>query len=205
MEEEKMEKIEIGAKVFLYPLPTTLVGANVGEKPNYLAIGFVGGMSQDPPVIYVGLRRSRYTTPGIIENKTFSVNLPSADMVNSTDYCGTYSGHKEDKSKLFKTFYGKLKTAPMIQECPLNMECELIQTFDVGRVKIFVGQVAATYSAEKYLTEGLPDIQKIDPILYALHSRNYWAVGRYLGQAFDAGKEIRDARGLKKETTEPGK
>ncbi len=200
-----MEKIEIGAKVFLYPLPTTLVGANVGEKPTYLTIGFCGAMSLDPPVIYVGLNRARYTTPGIMANKTFSVNLPSADMVNSTDYCGLVSGHKEDKSKLFKTFYGKLKTAPMIHECPLNIECELIQTFDVGRNKIFVGEVAAAYSAEKYLTEGQPDIQKINPILYALHSRNYWAVGRYLGQAFDVGKEIRDARGVKKETKKPGK
>ena len=179
------------------------MGANVGEKPNYLTIGFTGGMSLDPPVIYVGLRRSRYTTPGIIANKTFSVNLPSADMVNSTDYCGLVSGHKEGKSNIFKTFYGKLKTAPMIHECPLNLECELIQTFDIGRIKIFVGEVAAAYSAEKYLTEDLPDIQKINPIIFAHHSRNYWAVGRYLGQAYDAGKEIRDARGGKKETMKP--
>lgn len=93
----------------------------------------------------------------------------------------------------------------MIHGCPLNLECEIIQILDIGRVKIFLGEVAAAYSAEKYLTEDLPDIQKIDPILYALQSRNYWAVGRYLGKAYDAGKETRDARGVKKEMTKPGK
>ena len=186
-----MQKIEIGAKVFLYPMPTTLVGANVGEKPNYLVVAFCGGISNNRPVISVALNRGHYTTPGIIENKTFSVNLPSAEMVHITDYCGLVSGRKVDKSKIFKTFYGKLKTAPMIHECPLNLECKLVQTLDSGSTKIFLGEVVSAYTEEKYLTGGLPDIQKMDPIIFAHHTRNYWTIGRDLGRAYTLGKTIK--------------
>ena len=66
------------------------------------------------------------------ENGVFSINLPSVEMVEATDYCGVVSGHKVDKSGLFKVFYGKLETAPMIEECRLNMECKLVQKVALG-------------------------------------------------------------------------
>jgi len=105
-------KVEIGAKNCLYPLPTTLIGTLVNDKPNFITIAHVGIM--DLGSISLGIGKSHYTNSGIKANGTFSVNIPSVKLVIETDYCGLVSGKTKDKTNLFKTFYGKLKTAPMI-------------------------------------------------------------------------------------------
>ena len=72
------------------------------------------------------LGNHHHTNIGIKENNAFSLCLPSEDMVVVTDYCGIKSGKKTDKSKLFDLFYGELKAAPMIETCPLSVECKLV-------------------------------------------------------------------------------
>jgi flavin reductase (DIM6/NTAB) family NADH-FMN oxidoreductase RutF len=128
-------KKEIGAVNCLYPLPATLVGANVYGKPNYVTIAHVGIM--DLTSVSLGMGKAHYTNAGIKATGTFSINIPSVKMVKETDYCGLVSGNKKDKAAFFKTFYGKLKTAPMIEECPINMECELMKTVDFPNHDVF--------------------------------------------------------------------
>ncbi len=76
-------------------------------------------------MIEVLLGKNRYTSAGIKENRSFSVNATSASMVEATNYCGIYSGAKVDKSGLFEVFYGDLGTASMIAESPFNPECRI--------------------------------------------------------------------------------
>lgn len=66
-------------------------------------------------MLAISLNKSHYTCTGIKENGTFSINIPSVEMVAKTDYCGLVSGNDGDKSILFHTFYGILENAPMIQ------------------------------------------------------------------------------------------
>ncbi len=186
-----MEKLEIGAKTFLYPMPTTLVGANVRGKPNYLTVAYCGIVNHTPPVISVALGKAHYTNIGIKENGSFSVNIPSEELANITDYCGLVSGHKVDKSNLFETFYGKLETAPMIRECPLNLECKLMQTLEFAVGEVFIGEIVAVYAEDRYLSGGLPDIKKINPIIFSMHDNNYWKVGEHLGRAWSIGKDLK--------------
>jgi len=84
----------------------------------------------DPGSVSLGMNRAHYTNAGIRENGTFSVNLPDEPLVMKTDHRGLVSGRKVDKGAPFKTFSGKLKTAPMIEECPVNMECRPERTVD---------------------------------------------------------------------------
>lgn len=185
-----MEKNKLGAKTLLYPMPITLVGANVNGKPNFLTIAYCGIVQRSPAMIAVTLGKPHYTNAGIKENGTFSVNIPSVEMVKVTDYCGLVSGAKVDKSRLFKTFYGELKTAPMIGECPINLECKLVQTLDVGGTnEIFIGEIVEAYAGEQYLTNGLPDIKKINPIVFSMFENNYLAVGEHIGKAWKIGLE----------------
>ncbi len=189
-----MDKVEIGVKPFLYPMPVTLVGANVEGKPNYLAVGYCGIMNHRPPIISVALNRRHFTNAGIKANGTFSVNLPSAEMVEITDFCGIVSGQKVDKADLFETFYGRLGTAPMIKECPLNLECRLIQMIDFGWDEAFIGEIVAAYSDESYLSEGIPDMRKLRPMVFSTEDNGYWAIGERLGQAFSVGKGFQPKR-----------
>jgi flavin reductase (DIM6/NTAB) family NADH-FMN oxidoreductase RutF len=176
-------------------MPATLVGANVENKPNYLVIAFCGVMNAHPPIISVSINQSHYTNLGIIENKTFSVNIPSADMAVKTDYCGLVSGAEVDKSGVFTSFYGKLKTAPMIEECPVNLECRLIQTIDFDVDTAYIGEIVSVYTEDRFLTEGRLDARKIDPLLFAIHERAYYKIGDYVGRAWNigAGYEGKDA------------
>jgi len=181
-------KVEIGAKNCLYPMPTTLVGALVNDKPNYITIAHVGIM--DLGSISLGMGKSHHTNAGIRANGTFSVNIPSTKMVKKTDYCGLVSGKTQDKSDLFKTFYGKLKTAPMIDQCSINMECKLIKTVDFPTHDVFVGQILETYCDESVLTDGMVDFEKVHPILFVMNNRSYWKLGSRFAKAWNVGKTL---------------
>lgn len=187
-----LSKKEIGADVFLYPMPVTLVGAQVSGRPNYLAVAFCGIMDAHPPIIYVALNKKHYTNAGIKENRTFSVNIPSADQAAATDYCGMVSGSKVDKSRLFKTFYGALGTAPMISECQVSMECSLVKVLDFGGLdETFIGEIVQTHADESCLTDGLPDMKKVRPMAFTMHDNNYWSLGEHLGKAWSIGNTLK--------------
>jgi flavin reductase (DIM6/NTAB) family NADH-FMN oxidoreductase RutF len=189
-----MAKVKHGSSHLLYPQPAVLAGALVKGKPNYLAIAWCGIMQASPPIIYVSLRKERYTLPGIRENGTFSVNIPSTSQVAAVDFCGMNSGGKVDKSEIFTTVYGELKTAPMIEECPISMECRLIKEIDFGGTHIvFVGEIAGTYIDEASMTDGKPDIKKVDPLIYTT-SGDYWGFGERIADAHSIGKTFRPGK-----------
>jgi flavin reductase (DIM6/NTAB) family NADH-FMN oxidoreductase RutF len=181
-------KVKIAAKNSLYPLPTVLVGALVAGKPNYVAIAHVGIMA--PDTVSLGMNKAHYTNQGIKTNKTFSINIPSVKQIRETEYCGLVSGKKVDKAALVKPVYGKLEPAPLIEECPVNMECELVQTVDFPEHDVFVGKVAATYCEESIVAKSSVDIEKLQPILFAMNDRSYYSLGKRLAKAWDVGKDL---------------
>jgi len=184
-----MEKIKLGPQTLLYPMPAVLVGAKVNERPNFMTVAWCGIVAGKPPAISVALRKDRYTLKGIRENRSFSVNVPSSDMVKKTDYCGIYSGRNKDKSKIFKTFYGGLKTAPLIQDCPVNLECKAIHYLDLGSHTLIVGEIIETYITEGCLSDGKGDPGKIDPLIYIPGTMKYHRLGEFIAPAFKIGKE----------------
>lgn len=187
-----MNKVKLGNKNHLYPNPVIIVGVNVNGKPNYLNVSYAGIANRVPSMISISLNKSHYSCNGIKENMTFSINIPSLNMLEITDYCGIVSGADVDKSKLFNTFYGSLKNAPMIEECPINIECRVIHKLDLeGSNMLLIGKVIETYSDEKYLTNGIPDITKINPILLSIYEFNYYSLGKKVGKAWSIGKNIK--------------
>jgi len=185
-----MEKARLGAFPFIYPVPTILLGANVNGKPNYNVVGNCGIMCLDPPVLYVSSGKSHYTNIGIRENGSYSVNIPSVAMVQATDYCGMVSGSESDKSAIFTSFYGSLETAPMIQECPVNLECRVINTIAIGDMEVFLGEVIEGYASPDCMSDGAPSIKKIDPIIYSVQGE-YWSIGEMVAKAFSVGEKYR--------------
>lgn len=183
-------KISLGPVNSLYPMPTVLVGANVNGKPNYITIAHVGIM--DLQSVSLGMAKTHFTNAGIRENGTFSINFPSAEMVEITDYCGIVSGREVDKGRLFRHFYGELGSAPMIEECPVNMECRLIKTVDFPKHDIFIGEVVQTYCSEEFLMKGGIDLMKVQPILFSMQDRGYWKIGPRFSQAWYAGKKLKE-------------
>lgn len=189
-----MSKKTMGPQPLLFPNPAVLVGTVIDGKANFGTYAWCGITGGDPPTISVGVRHQRYTLEGILKNRAFSVNIPSAEMVKETDYCGIVSGRDTDKVKDcgFKVFYGKLDTAPLIEQCPVNLECEALHFLNVGLHTLVIGKIIETHADDDCLTDGQPDIMKIQPIIYSRGSKpKYNAVGELIGTPFQTGKDLK--------------
>ena len=189
-----MSKVTMGPTTFIYPMPALLIGANIDGKPNFLAIAWGGVADGEPPMVSVAIRHSRYTLKGILQNGVFSVNVASVDLVKEVDYCGSASGAKVDKVEVcrFKVFYGKLASAPLIEQCPINMECKVVHMLDLGSHVLVVGRVEETHVSEDCLTNGKPDVDKIKPLAFVTEpARRYQSVGDVIAKAFSVGQELK--------------
>jgi flavin reductase (DIM6/NTAB) family NADH-FMN oxidoreductase RutF len=179
-------KEKLGATNALYPLVTAIVGATVDGKPDFATIAHVGIAHLKG--ITLGMGNVHLTNEGIKANKTFSVNLPSEDMVAVTDHIGMVSGKKEDKSGLFDLFYGELDTAPMIEQCKVTMEVKLIETVTLPTHDLFIGEIVGTYVDVDVLTNGVVDIAKLKPLLFDMASKKYWSLGEPIAKCWSVGK-----------------
>jgi flavin reductase (DIM6/NTAB) family NADH-FMN oxidoreductase RutF len=187
-----MEKIKLPNRPF-GPFPTVLAGVEVKGKPNYVTIGACGVVSLEP-VLYISLKSTHYTTAGVKENGYFSVNIPSADMVQKTDYCGVVSGKTVDKSTLFTPFYDELGRAPMIQECPMNLLCKVVKMMPIYDFEMFFGEIVAVYVNEQCLADGKLDPQKVNPII--MMGTAYFNLGQIVGQLFIEGVEFKKSQNI---------
>lgn len=143
----------------LSPLPVALIGTLIKKKPNYCVVGYISPFDFGKH-IFISLYKKRYTSLGIHENMTFSVNIPSEDLLDEVNICGNKSGRDFDKSALFDTFYGVLKTAPMIRECPLNMECQVTDIIDYDPNEGIIGKVVKSYANSKLIKDGVVNMKE---------------------------------------------
>jgi flavin reductase (DIM6/NTAB) family NADH-FMN oxidoreductase RutF len=184
-----MEKITLGPMPYMSVMPTVLVGSNVNGRPNYMTAAWATVACMVPPMICVAVNKERFTAQGILENKTFSLNIPSVNQIIETDHCGLVSGARQDKSGVFQSFYGMLKTAPLAKECPVNIECRLFTSVDCGSHMLHIGEVVEIHADKSCLTDGKPDITRINPVIYA--QSTYFGVGKEAGKAFSSGKNYK--------------
>jgi flavin reductase (DIM6/NTAB) family NADH-FMN oxidoreductase RutF len=184
-----MKKMKLGPMPYMSVMPTLLVGATVDGKPNYMTAAWATVACMSPPMVCVALNKGRYTVKGIVENGTFSLNVPSVHQVVETDHCGLVSGFSEDKSRVFRSFFGTLKTAPLSEECPVNIECRVFRSVDCGSHELYVGEVVEIHADPSCVRDGKLDTGKINPIIYAQFT--YFGVGNQVDRAFFAGKKYR--------------
>ncbi len=184
---KKLEPINL-----LYPTPTVLVGTVVDDTANFITIAHVGIVNNARPfLISLSMGKIHHTNTGIKENKAFSVNIPSESLVAETDYVGLVTGKKVDKSKLFELFYGKLKNAPLITSCPVNMACRLHDTYDTPTHDLFIGEIVETYADESVLDGNAVNIARVKPLLFDMSSKKYWSLGPALADCWRVGMTIK--------------
>jgi flavin reductase (DIM6/NTAB) family NADH-FMN oxidoreductase RutF len=188
-------KKSIGAKTIVYPTPVFIIGTYDKEgRPNAMNAAWAGICCSTPPCVTVSLRKATYTYGNIIEQKAYTVNIPSQDFIREADYFGIVSGKNEDKffnSKLTPV-KSELVNAPYIKEFPLTLECKLIHTLEVGLHTLFIGEIMDVKAEESVLgDDGKTDIEKIKPMIFSPEKPSYYSLGSYLGKAFSIGKEIK--------------
>jgi flavin reductase (DIM6/NTAB) family NADH-FMN oxidoreductase RutF len=189
-----VNKVKIGPRIPSSPMPAFLVGALVDDKPNFLAIGWAGCVNRTPPMISVAVAHTRYTNKGIKQNQAFSVNLPPVSLAKETDFCGIFTGAEVDKVNVckFNVFYGERTYVPMIEQCPLNIECTVVHMIDLGSHDLFIGRIEETHINEDCLVDGKPDTIMMKPfILTTGHSNLYVGLNEIIGKSFSIGNALK--------------
>jgi flavin reductase (DIM6/NTAB) family NADH-FMN oxidoreductase RutF len=188
-----MKKVLLEPKAGPSPIlpgyPTIMAGTLVNGQADFVTIAWTGVAASAPPSISVALQHHRHSLKGIRQNMTFSVNIPSIAILKETDYCGTVSGATTDKVKdcQFTVFYGKIATAPFIEQCPVNHACEVVQILNLGSHELIVGRILETYVDEDCLTRGLVDPLKVKPFFFS--GFGYFALGEKVGDPFRSGRK----------------
>ena len=190
-----MNKRAIGTVPLIYPVPIVLVGAMVEGRGNFSTIGDAAIMGIRPALVCISMNRTHFTTGGIQSSNAFSINVPTTSQVSVVDYCGIVSGKTVNKAELFTLFYGD-GGAPMIEECPVNLDCTVEKEIQIEHRCIFIGRVVQTYVDEQFVDERdertVAEMQVLDPIMYALDNR-YYRVGGVIGTGYDEGRQYRES------------
>ena len=189
-----MSKVKFGPQTLVFPQPAFLIGADIDKQPNFLAVAWGGVACGNPPIVSVAINHSRHTIKGIKQNMAFSLNVTPKNYAVETDYCGIMSGSKTGKAVDcgFKIFYGDLVGAPMIEQYPVNMECKVVHTLDLGSHCLVIGEIMETHVSADCLTDGRPDVTKIQPIAYITgQPGGYYCMGENVGRAFRIGRELK--------------
>lgn len=172
-------KIAVGPRAMIYPLPVALIGTVWQGQTNFSVVANCGMLSFSG-LFCISSVKSHCTNKGIHENGCFSINLPSASSIKKADYCGIVSGNQHSKEGVFKCSQGEFREAPLIDECPVSMECGLVAHFSLGMMDVFIGKVQGTFLEPCHTdTENFYRNVATELLLYALN-RQYWKIGRLL-------------------------
>ncbi|BCV25940.1 flavin reductase family protein [Gelria sp. Kuro-4] len=169
-------KKQLTPQTLLYPVPVVLVscGGLAGPK-NIVTLAWAGVVNSTPPMVGIGVRPSRYSHELISQTGEFVVNIPRADQLKAVEVCGSTSGRTSDKfaaTGLTAVPAQKVK-APLIAECPVNLECRVQQVVKLPSHDLFLAEIVAVHADETVLdARGRIDPAKARPLAYC--NGQYW-------------------------------
>lgn len=168
----------------IYPLPVVMVStADKSGKANIITVAWTGTVCTNPAMLYISVRPERYSYGLLKDSGEFVVNLTTEKLKKATDWCGVKSGRDVDKWEAMHLTQGKaskLQYAPIIEECPVNIECTVTEVKELGSHHMFLAKVEAVQVGEEYLDEkGRLQLGKAGLLAYS-HGE-YLTLGKSLG------------------------
>lgn len=158
-------KNQANMKSCLQPMPRVLVSCRgLNGENNVLAVGYCGNCSYSPPMVMVGIVPSRYSYQMIKESGCFVVNLVAENYQETFDYLGNHSKRDQDKlaAKNVRLEDGKKVNAPILTDCPVNIECSVVNSIVTGSHEMFIGKVEYVHAIASIIdTEGNIDFSQI--------------------------------------------
>jgi flavin reductase (DIM6/NTAB) family NADH-FMN oxidoreductase RutF len=182
---DKPKKLSGGRKIrvkpgpLMYPLPVVMVTAGDMKEKNIITIAWTGIVNTDPPMLYISVRKQRHTYAMLKEHMSFVVNLVTEELAKATDFCGVRSGSRVDKFEMtgLTPIPASVVSAPMIDESPVSLECEVREIRELPTHDMFIAEVVAVHIDEDMIDEnGMYDFSKMR--LVAFNHGAYYKVGR---------------------------
>ncbi|MCH5203363.1 MAG: flavin reductase family protein [Oscillospiraceae bacterium] len=186
-------KKDLGAVPAVYPMPVLMVAAyGEDEKVNVMnaAWGMICGMDK----IALFIDEEHKTTQNLLKKKAFTVSLADKAHMDAADFFGIASGNTMP-DKFERTGYKAVKSgfvdAPIVEEFPVVMECELAEVVKTENMYCIVGKIVNTAAEEAVLSEnGKVDPQKLNALIFDQFQSGYYVSGEQVGKAWNAGKAL---------------
>lgn len=150
-----MGKITFKPGTMLNPVPAVLVSCGSMESANLITIGWTGVVNTEPPLVYISVRKSRYSHQIISETREFVINLTTTSLVKATDFCGVKSGRDLDKFREtgLTPIPADQVACPMVLESPVNLECRVTDIQSFGTHDMFLAEVVSVHADEALMDE----------------------------------------------------
>ena len=178
------------------PLPPVMVTVGDMENSNIITIGWTGILSTIPPRTYISVRPERHSHKLLKATGEFVINLTTASQARVVDYVGIYTGAKVDKFKECKLtkVASKVVSAPTIEECPLALECRVVEVIPMGTHDVFIADIVSVSCDESILDDaGKIRFDRAGLLAYA-HGE-YYALGEKVGKfGFSTDKPKKSAK-----------
>jgi flavin reductase (DIM6/NTAB) family NADH-FMN oxidoreductase RutF len=163
---DNSSKTYANMKSCLQPMPKVLVSCRSLEgENNVLAVGYCANCSYDPPMVMVGIVPTRYSYKMIKESGVFVVNLVEVGYKDAFNYLGSHSKRDEDKlAKMnIKLTDGKIVNAPILTDCPVNIECSVVESIVTGSHELFIGKIEYVHADQQLVgSDGNIDFSKVN-------------------------------------------
>ena len=179
-----------GSKPYLFPQPVMIIGTyDENGKANAMNAAWGGIVGSDEVIVDLG---SHKTTDNIMLNKAFTVSVGDVEHMLACDYVGLVSGNNEENKMEkagFTTTKSEFVNAPVINELPLTLECELADVIDGSK---FIGKIVNVSIDESVLgDDGELSLEKFSPITYDTVHYGYYRLGEKVGNAFKDGAALK--------------
>ncbi len=186
-------KKSLGPRMFL-PAPVWVIGTYDSKgQPNMMTAGWVGIACSSPPTVSVSVREATATYENLLSTRAFTVNVPSAANIREADFFGMVSGREAPKLAAagIATRKAELVYAPYLEDFPLVLECEMRRSIRIGMHTLITGEVRDVKAEEGILGEnGLPAMERLDPVLFMASDANYYRIRESLGRTFTLGNDL---------------
>ncbi|MBQ6701432.1 MAG: flavin reductase family protein [Clostridia bacterium] len=194
-----MSKVVWKGGTLLAPVPPVMVSCGDMESSNIITIAWTGIINSNPPKTYISVRPTRHSFDIIKNTKEFVINLTPSALVKEADYCGIYTGAKVDKFEKCKLTKAMASTVacPLIEECPMNLECKVTDIVELGSHYMFIADITAINVDEALLDEnGKLRLEKAK--LAAFAHGQYFELGKKIG---DFGFSVKKKKSKKPQKT----
>ena len=183
-------KKNLGVVPAVYPMPVLMVAA-YDETGKVNVMNAAWGMICNMDRIALFIDEDHKTTQNILKTKAFTVSIADRDHMDVADFFGIATGNKMP-DKFERTGYHAVKSsfvnAPVIEEFPVVMECELAEIAENESFYCVVGKIVNTAADEKVLSEnGKVDPAKLKALIFDQFQHGYYVTGEQAGQAWNAG------------------
>ena len=178
-----MSKVHWKGSALLAPVPPALVSCGTMDAPNILTVAWTGIACTHPAMTYISVRPNRHSFGILQRTGEFVINLPTSAMAKTVDLCGMKTGARMDKAKHchLTLLPGDTVAAPVIAECPVSLECHVVQQLPLGSHTMFLAEITGVQVEERFVdSKGKLNLQQAGLLAYA-HGE-YFAIGRKCGE-----------------------